>query len=221
MDRGEDERLLPLSALQHFLYCPRQCALIHVDGLWAENVLTVEGEQLHALVDQGHGRARDGIRVAHGVNLRSLRLGVTGKADALEFAEGEPPHPVEYKRGKAKRIDADRVQLCAQGLCLEEMLGQPVPRGSLFYGLTRRRETVEFDDRLRTHTEQTIHDVRELIDSGRTPRMTYDRRLCDRCSLKDLCLARGTGPERSPERYLARSLHAALREDVPSSPEEE
>lgn len=201
---------MPLSALQHYLYCPRQCALIHVDGLWAENELTVEGRHLHERVDSDHPRTRDGVRIARGLRIRSLHLGIVGRADVVEFASDGPPRPVEYKRGKPKRIDADRVQLCAQGLCLEEMLDTVVPEGDLFYGRTRRRERVQFTPKLRSLTLGAIDAVQDLLQRGVTPRAEYRSYTCDRCSLRGLCLPKGTGPNRSPSRYLARALHASL-----------
>src|SRR4051794_15637883 len=140
-----EDALIPLSALQHQLFCPRQCALIHVEGLWAEDGATAEGRILHEKVDAGRPETRPGVRVARALSIRSLKLGVTGKADSVEFHQGrdpgEParPFPVEYKRGKPKAHRADEVQLCAQGICLEEMFGVEVAEGALFYGTTRRR----------------------------------------------------------------------------------
>ena len=134
-----EDDLLPISALQHLLFCERQCALIHVEGLWADNVLTVEGTHMHRRSDEGADEKRDGVRIVRALPLRSLRLGLAGRADVVEFHRGEPgaawaPFPVEYKRGRAKRERCDQVQLCAQALCLEEMLGVEIPAGALFYG---------------------------------------------------------------------------------------
>ncbi len=132
------DELVPLSALQHHLFCPRQCALIHVEQVWAEDAATAEGRLLHERVDAGGAETRPGIRVERGVALRSVRLGVSGRADVVEF-HGRPPvpFPVEYKRGKPKPHRADEVQLCAQAICLEEMSATG-PAGALFYGTTRR-----------------------------------------------------------------------------------
>ena len=126
-----EDALIPLSALQHYLFCPRQCALIHVEQIWAEDGATAEGRILHERVDAGGMESRPGLRVERGIALRSLALGVSGKADAVEF-HGRPPRPVpvEYKRGKPKPHRADEVQLCAQAICLEEMFGAPVPEGA-------------------------------------------------------------------------------------------
>ena len=186
-DPAAEDALIPLSALQHHLFCPRQCALIHVEQLWAEDGATAEGRILHERVDAGRGETRPGVRVARGIALRSLALGVSGRADAVEFS-GQPPQafPVEYKRGKPKAHRADEVQLCAQGLCLEEMLGRPVPAGALFYGETRRRVPVAFDAALRALTARVAAEARANLAAGRTPapvRMAG----CRRCSILDLC----------------------------------
>ena len=138
---------IPLSALQHYLYCPRQCAQIHLDRAWEENVFTAEGRILHERAHSGETESRKTVRTVTSLALSSKRLGISGVADVVEFHEGKgswQPYPVEYKRGRPKKSDADRVQLCAQALCLEEMLDIPVPEGALFYGQTRRRETVRF-----------------------------------------------------------------------------
>ena len=182
-----EDALIPLSALQHQLFCPRQCALIHVEQLWAEDAATAQGRLLHERVDSGRSETRPGICVARGLALRSLALGVVGKADAVEFT-GRPPkaYPVEYKRGKPKAHRADEVQLCAQAICLEEMFGEPVPEGALFYGETRRRQVVAFDAELRALTHGTAEAARAMIAAGHTP---LPRRMpaCRRCSLVQLC----------------------------------
>jgi CRISPR-associated exonuclease Cas4 len=139
--------LIPLSALQHFVVCSRQCALIHLEAVWIENERTAEGRVEHERVDRGGAETRAGVRRAYGVSVRSLRLGLVGRADVVEFhamPEGGPerPFPIEHKRGRPKRGDEDRVQLCAQALCLEEILGVSVPAGALFYGQSRRRADV-------------------------------------------------------------------------------
>lgn len=127
--------LMPISALQHYLFCPRQCALIHLEQIWAENLYTAEGRLLHEKADSGKTEVRGDVKSVTGLLVRSLELGVTGKADVVEFHRREGiwhPFPVEYKRGRPKSHDADKIQLCAQALCLEEMLGLPVPEGALF-----------------------------------------------------------------------------------------
>lgn len=211
---AEDD-LLPISALQHLLFCKRQCALIHVEGLWAENRLTVEGRHLHEKAHDGRDETRRDVKTTRGMALRSFRLGLIGRADVIEFpaidSGNNEPFPVEYKRGRPKRHDADRVQLCAQALCLEEMLDTRVPAGALFYGRTRRRLHVPFDPPLRRLAEDTAEHLHALIASGRTPTATREKK-CDSCSLLDLCLPDALGPRRSAARYLERSLAASLRE---------
>ena len=168
----EDE-LLPLSALQHLLFCTRQCALIHIEQAWVENLFTAEGRIMHERVDAGGETPRGDVRVEYAVPLRSLRLGVTGKADVVEFhrktGTGKTkramwqPFPVEYKRGKPKKDNYDKVQLCAQAMCLEEMLDAEVPCGALFYGKTRRRQDVLFDHALRQATEGAAKELHALF----------------------------------------------------------
>jgi CRISPR-associated exonuclease Cas4 len=186
----EDDDLIPISALQHYLYCPRQCALIHLEQQWAENRQTAEGMLLHQRADTPKVEQRRGVRTVSAMPLLSLELGITGKADVVEFHAnemGEHAFPVEYKRGRPKAHLADEVQLCAQALCLEAMLGQPVQAGALFYGQTRRRKDVVFDEPLRELTRRTISGTRAMLASGRTPTARYEAARCDGCSLLDLC----------------------------------
>ena len=186
-DPAAEDALIPLSALQHHLFCPRQCALIHVEQLWAEDAATAAGRLLHERVDAGGGESRRSLRVARGLMLRSLALGVVGRAAAGEF-HGKPqqPYPVEYKRGKPKAHRADEVQLCAQAICLEEMFGKAVPEGALFYGETRRRTVVVFDDELRTLTAAVAVAARATVAGTVTPR-PWRMPACRRCSLEVLC----------------------------------
>lgn len=208
LDAAEEDALIPLSALQHFLFCPRQCALIHVEGLWAEDVATAEGRLLHERADSGHGESRPGLRVARGMTLRSRALGVFGKADVIEFRrEGgrEAPYPVEYKRGRPKPHRADEVQLCAQALCLEEMFDIVVAEGALFYGQTRRRKPVAFDAELRALVARVAEETRAMIAQSRTPAPILQKG-CARCSLAELCQpARLERPPRVAD-WLARRL---------------
>jgi len=188
----DDENLIPISALQHYLYCPRQCALIHLEQQWAENRQTAEGRLLHQRADLPKMQQRRDVRTVTAMPLLSLELGITGKADVVEFhrdaASGkESAFPVEYKRGRPKAHRADEVQLCAQALCLEAMLGRPVSTGALFYGQTRRRKDVAFDPALRRLTCETIDATRAMLASGQTPTARYEARRCDACSLLDLC----------------------------------
>lgn len=210
----DEDDLLPISALQHLLFCERQCALIHVEGLWAENRLTVEGRHLHERADSGAAESRPGLRVERSVAVRSLRIGLTGKADVVEFHRAvdggaERVVPVEYKRGRPKLDESDRVQLCAQALCLEEMLGVAVEAGAVFYGQTRRRLDVPFDAELRARTEDAARRFRFLVTSGTTPRAARMPK-CSGCSLIDLCLPDAQGPRRSARGFTERVLSASL-----------
>lgn len=201
--------LIQLSALQHFAFCPRQCALIHNEQVWSESMLTAEGRLMHERVHDERRESRRDVRIEYGVPLRSLKLGLIGKADVVEFHRMEDgswmPYPVEYKRGKPKRDDSDKVQLCAQALCLEEMLGVHIDEGALFYGRTRHRLDVVFDDALRSSTEDIAAKTHELLAAGRTPPPAYAKR-CDRCSLIEICLPRTMQKKRTVKGYISRML---------------
>jgi CRISPR-associated exonuclease Cas4 len=183
----DDARLIPLSALQHYAYCPRQCALIHLEQAWAENLWTAQGRLLHQRVDGQQAETRAGVRTERGVSVVSDRLGLSGKLDALEIdmASGALT-PVEFKRGKPKPQPWDHIQLCAQALCLEDMLGCRIERGAIWYWQVRRREWVALDPALRTMTEQVIREVREMLEMGDTPAPEPGPK-CRACSLKELC----------------------------------
>lgn len=205
------EEPIPLSALQHAVYCLRQAALIHLERLWAENRFTAEGDVLHAVAGKGGSRKARGVRRVMSLPLACHRLNLTGTADVVEFLpspDGETAFPIEYKRGKPKIHRADEVQLCAQALCLEEMTGQPVPQGALFYGLTKRRVTVPFDADLRALTESTAAELAAVLASRRTPPPTLHRSRCRACSLLDLCRPEAIRrPVRQwRDRMLARAL---------------
>lgn len=205
----ETDDLIPLSALQHYLYCPRQCALIHVEQLWAESRHTAEGRVLHQRADKPRGERRRGVRTVTAMPLAHAGLGITGIADVVEFhdgPEGEQAFPVEYKRGRPKRHHADEVQLCAQALCLEVMLGQSIAEGALFYGEMRRRTPVVFDEDLRQLTRDTIQATRALLTSGTTPSAQYSTKLCDACSLIDLCQPKLLGRKDSVNAWLIQHL---------------
>jgi CRISPR-associated exonuclease Cas4 len=205
---SEDD-LLPLSALQHFVFCERQCALIHVEQVWNENRFTAEGRIMHERVHEVGEESRGKVTISRGVSLRSLRLGLIGKADVVEFhcMEGGAwrPFPVEYKLGKPKPDECDKVQLCAQALCLEEMLGVGVPSGAIFYGRTRHRLEVPLDDALREETEKAARQAHELIKSGITPKPVYTKK-CKSCSLIDRCLPQALQKKRSVHGYLKQVL---------------
>jgi CRISPR-associated exonuclease Cas4 len=187
---SEDD-LIQLSALQHIVFCDRQCALIHIEQIWSENLFTAEGRIMHDKVDTVNRESRGNIRIEYGVPMRSLRLGLIGKADVVEFHRMDDgtwmPFPVEYKRGKPKMDDCDKVQLCAQAICLEEMLNVQVKSGALFYGRTRRREEVVFDEKLRLETEDAAKEVHALIESRLTPKADYSKK-CKKCSLYEQCM---------------------------------
>ena len=203
------EDLIQLSALQHFIFCPRQCALIHIEQLWSENLFTAEGRIMHDKVDTANRESRGNIRIEYGVPMRSLRLGLIGKADVVEFHKIDDgtwmPFPVEYKRGKPKMDDCDKVQLCAQAICLEEMMKVEIPEGALFYGQTRRREDVVFDEKLRRETEDAAMKVHALIETGTTPKPEYSKK-CKKCSLYELCLPKISGKSKSASNYLLTAM---------------
>lgn len=202
-----DEPPIAISALQHWMVCPRQCGLIHLEQCWEENMLTTHGKLGHQVVDKTHRETRRGRDTAFGLLLKSQRLGLVGKADAVEFHEEggrRVPFPVEHKHGRSKANDCDRVQLCAQALCLEEMLGVPVPQGALFYGKTRRREAVAFDLTLRTTTETAVQEIRAMLASRLTPAAKL-LPLCNSCSLQARCLPTLTKKRGKMEAYLQRA----------------
>jgi CRISPR-associated exonuclease Cas4 len=204
-----DDNLVAISALAHFSYCPRRCALIHIEQVWTENRFTAEGRLMHEHVHEEGGESRGPLKIARGVPLRSLRLGLVGVADVVEFHRISngfwQPFPVEYKRGKPKPDHSDTIQLCAQAVCLEEMLNVAVPEGALFYGRTRRRHDVTFDVPLRAEVEKAAKAVRELIDMGQTPEPVYAKR-CESCSLAASCLPKTTARHKSVKRYLAGAM---------------
>lgn len=229
--------LIPLSALQHLLFCERQCALIHVEREWVENRFTAEGRILHKNAHEGKTRTRDGVRITRGLPLRSFQLGVVGQADVIEWrpppgfsdrradetlatvltsarAEGLSEWtitPIEYKRGRPKINDCDRVQLCAQAVCLEEMLGITITTGQLFYGKKRRRFDVTFDSSLRETTRRAAARLQEIMNSGITPPAIREKK-CETCSLLPVCLPNATTGRRSAKRFLARELDKLLSE---------
>lgn len=208
-----DGQLLPISALQHLLFCERQCALIHLEGLWAENRLTAEGRLLHKKVHEADDEQRRRTRLIRGLELTSQRLGLYGIADMVEFRDDAPPKPIEYKHGRPKASRADTVQLCAQALCLEEMLDQHVPEGAAFYGKTRRRLVVAFDTGLRAATEAAAGRLHLLIRGGVTPKAQREPK-CDRCSLQSLCMPDVLGPRATASRYLQATVAELLARQV-------
>ena len=200
-----EDLLLPISALQHYLFCPRQCALIHVERLWAENMATAEGRILHEKADSGKGDRRGGLQTLRSVQLRSFTLGVAGVADVVE-KRGDALIPVEYKRGKPKTHRADEVQLCAQALCLEEMFGAAVAEGVLFYGAVRRRHSVAIDAELRALTMQVAQDARDMVLADRTPAPVWNAKLCGACSMAELCRPKRMVNPPNVAKWLARMI---------------
>lgn len=203
-----EEDFVMISALQHYCFCPRQCALIHVEDLWRENALTIAGSLLHECVDQPRRESRPGIKHLTALRLVSHRLGVFGVADMVELhqtPQGWRAYPVEYKHGKPKEHRADEVQLCAQAIALEEMRHESIPEGALFYGTTRRRLTVRFDETLRELTAQAARAVRALINAGTTPPPTYTP-ACEACSLYDLCRPKEIAEGASAKAWIHRQL---------------
>lgn len=198
-----------LSRLQHYLFCPRQFALIELEDIWTENQFTAEGQVLHQRVNQADQQKRGSIRTVWALRLANAELGIEGVADVVEYhkqADGtEIPYPIEYKRGKPKTHRADEVQLCAQALCLEEMHSVSVPEGALFYGEVRRRHPVIFDAVLRDLTQQTIVACRAIVQTKTTPKAIYKSKKCNACSLIDQCHPKGF--KKSAAAWLAEQLN--------------
>ncbi|MDR1626455.1 MAG: CRISPR-associated protein Cas4, partial [Spirochaetia bacterium] len=193
-----EDDLIPISALQHAMFCERQYALIHLEGIWEDNRFTAEGEALHERVHAEHHESRKRFRQEYDMAVRSLERGLTGKCDLVELwfsADGgiEKASPVEFKRGRKKQSDVDRVQLCAQALCLEEMLGVKIDSGQFYYLQERRRSETSLDDGLRQKTAALIERIRVLWEDGSTPTAEYEKRKCDSCSLGDMCMPKTAG----------------------------
>ena len=202
IDLSQPPDPIPISALQHWSYCPRQCGLIHLEQTFSENLYTVRGRHAHERADKPGNEARRGARIERALPLWSRRLGLTGKADTVEFADGVP-YPVEYKVGARKPGGHDELQLAAQALCLEEMLGVAVPRGALYYHASRQRHEVAIDDALRRRVEEAVAALRAMLASGTLPAAPNDSR-CPKCSLIDSCLPGVVGSNAAGPRYRAR-----------------
>ncbi len=181
-----DDELLPISALQHIIFCPRQCALIHVEKLWKENILTFQGRHLHKNVHKRGHEKRGSKNTEKSSQIASYEYGIFGEADIVEFYKDGSVHIVEHKRGKPKNHNADKVQLCAQAICLEEMLNAKIEYGFLFYNATKHREKVFFDKDLREQTINAISDFRNMFVQKITPKAQY-RPSCKSCSFFDIC----------------------------------
>lgn len=214
-----EEDFLQLSGLQHFAFCRRQWALIHVENQWAENYRTVDGALLHEKAhDRQFEESRGDLLIKRGVSIYSAALGISGQCDVLEYhrsQDGIPltgreglwvPYPVEYKRGEPKEGNADALQLCAQAMCLEAMLCCEIPEGALYYGQTRRRERISFTEELRTQVKNLLTQMHELSQRGHTPRVK-PAKACNACSLKEMCL-----PRLLKNRSVSAYLKAAMEE---------
>lgn len=220
--------LLPLSGIQHFLFCRRQWALIHVEQQWKENGLTAEGRLLHRRVDDPFfTETRSGVITARAVPVASYRLGLSGVCDAVEFRESPEgvrlpgragsklpekdvyylPAPVEYKRGREKRDPVDEAQLCAQAMCLEEMLSVAIPAGWLYYGETRRRTAVEFNDQLRSLVRRMSAEMHAYFERGYTPKVKPSK-ACKSCSLADICLPVMQNQAIAASRYIHQQIES-------------
>jgi CRISPR-associated exonuclease Cas4 len=205
----DESDLIPLSALQHYLFCPRQCALIHVEQQWSENRFTAEGRVAHERVNEQRGETRRKVRTVTAMAIRSFALGVTGIADAVELhpdGDGWRPYPVEHKRGRPKAHRADEVQLCAQAVALEEMFHVAVAEGALFYGELRRRTVVAIDAELRALTARIAAETRAMLFGSVTPPPVYEARRCDSCSLFDQCRPKSLDRPRSAAAWLERMV---------------
>lgn len=202
----DEEDLLPISALQHLIFCERQWALIHLEQIWEENKLTIEGNHLHERVDNPREENKGKIKIVRSLRLRSLKYGLTGIADLVEFRKLSSntflqPYPVEYKRGKPKKDLSDSVQLCAQALCLEEMLKVPIPKGAFFYGEPKRRYEIELDQALRDETLRYVQRLHHVVNAKKTPLAKFEKK-CSNCSLINWCMPRCTNGTKKVSQYL-------------------
>jgi len=183
----EEKPLIPLSALQHYSYCPRQCALIHQEQSFEENLFTLRGRRAHERVDAGYTTTEDGVRVERSLPLYSETYDLTGKADVVEFLPDGTPYPVEYKHGPRRAHQHDELQLAAQALCLEEMTGKPVPEGAIYHHSSHRRREVRITPALRRQVIETTKSIRDMLENNTLPPPTDERSRCRGCSLYDLC----------------------------------
>ena len=219
MSYAEDEYLL-LSGLQHFIFCRRQWTLIHIEQQWAENYRTTDGKLMHEKAHDGTStESRGNLVIVRGLRIMSADLGVSGACDVVEFHRNDSgvtlngrdgrwlPYPVEYKRGEPKAGNCDALQLCAQAMCLEEMLCCHIPEGALFYGQTRRRQVIAFTDELRAQVQSALAEMHQLFHRGYTPKVKPSKS-CNACSLKELCLP-VLGRKSSVSSYLTAAMEEA------------
>lgn len=212
----EEDDLLPISALQHLMFCERQWALIHLEQIWEDNRLTAEGQQLHEKANSQDEEKRNNLKIVRTLRLRSLKYGLTGVADIVEFHKQEnnvsQPYPIEYKRGKPKSDLCDSVQLCAQALCLEEMLGVKVLKGAFFYWEIKRRLEIEIDYDLRLETYKLIQRLHHVTKARKTPPAKLERK-CTNCSLINWCMPSCTNGSKSIKQYLGNVVKWATEDD--------
>lgn len=209
--RWRDDELVPISALEHWSYCPRQCALIHLEQTYDENLYTLRGNRAHRGADEPGVAAARGVRVVRAMPIWSARLGLTGRADAVEF-RGEIPYPIEYKSGSSRSWEHEAVQVCAQALCLEEMLGVAVPAGAVWYHGSRQRREIACDAALRALVEEVTHAIRAMLAGERLPAAANDAR-CPKCSLFEACLPALTARPARLRGFMAELFHPAPDED--------
>jgi len=213
-----EEDLIPISALQHALFCKRQYALIHIERLWEENRFTAEGKVLHERVDDVHHDSRRDCREEFGLAVRSINYGLVGKCDLVEFEKNSDGtykkiSPVEFKRGRKKADDFDLVQLCAQALCLEEMFDVEISEGQIYYLQEHRRSTATLSEELRKKTVTLIGVIDDIRAAGTTPAAEYEKEKCDRCSLLELCMPRIMMRRSSVNRYIRDSIKKMMPDE--------
>jgi len=198
----EDDFIM-ISALQHYIFCPRQCALIHIDDVWQDNFFTVRGEILHEKVDADTYETRGNVKIVRGLRIHSFKYGLVGRCDVVEFKQTSKVNeilPVEFKAGQPKEDISDKVQLCAQVLCLEEMMNIQINKAYFFYGKIKRRYKIDIDLRLRTQTENVINNVRILVSNKKIPIMEFSAK-CRNCSLINICQPKAMN-KRKLDKYI-------------------
>jgi CRISPR-associated exonuclease Cas4 len=198
MSQFNEDNMIMISALSHVCYCDRRFALIHLEQIWDENRFTAEGEVLHERVHVEHHESRRSFKQDYDMAVRSLKWGLIGKCDLVEawFSEDKKVRkvvPIEFKRGREKESDVDRIQLCAQALCLEEMIGLRIEQGQIYYLQEHRRKDVLLNEELRNETVALIARIRYIEKSEKTPLAVYAKRKCDNCSLVDICMPKSIG----------------------------
>lgn len=198
-DLWGDHDLVPISALEHYSYCPRQAALIHLEAVWEENLYTLRGRFVHEQADEPGEEHREGVLVERSLPLFSRRLGLVGRADIVEF-RGSAPYPVDYKHGPRRKHEHDDLQLCAQAVCLEEMTGEPVLRGAIFHASSQHRREVVFDADLRKRLQEAVAGLRQLLQQTSLPEAPNDAR-CRNCSLNSSCLPQVVADPKRVDRF--------------------